>query len=86
MKRETIEFEKFLDRETPSVGCMVCEVKYDYEKYDGTKDKRTEYFLCERKSIQGGDTYIMNGRLWYDWEFLFGEGHDWKILFKHFAE
>lgn len=70
--------------ETPANGCMVCKVVYEDTDYKDEKWERTEYFLVQRKEIQDGCMFIINGRFWYDYDFLFC--HDWEILYKHYEE
>ena len=68
----------FLNKETPTYGgCMLCFATY-YN--DGEK---TKYLLIERVKSASGDMFIINSRLFYDYNYVWeGKAKDWEILYK----
>ena len=70
--------KEFLEYETPQHGgCMVCEVIKD--------DGKNEFLLIERRRIANGDMFLINGRFFYDYKFMWDENSKWKIIFKKTA-
>ena len=68
----------FLNKETPTYGgCMLCFATYHN---DGEK---TKYLLIERVKSTSGDMFIINSRLFYDYNYVWeGKTKDWEILYK----
>ena len=68
----------FLNKETPTYGgCMLCFATYHN---DGEK---TKYLLIERVKSVSGDMFIINSRLFYDYNYVWeGKTKDWEILYK----
>lgn len=65
----------FLLRETPNEnGCMVCETIFE---------NRIKYLLIERfKDKMGNDIFTINGRFYYDYEYMWDCKNQWKVIFK----
>lgn len=79
------KFYDFLERECPEKGCMVCSVKEKRKNVlTGEERKVTNYYIIEKHKIANGSIFNINGRFWYEYEWLFDL--EWKILFKHYEE
>lgn len=79
------KFYDFLERECPEKGCMVCSVKEKRKNVlSGEEREVTNYYIIEKHKIANGNIFNINGRFWYDYEWLFDL--EWKILFKHYEE
>ena len=68
--------KEFLLKETPENGCMLVETSYPVYKY----------FVAERIGKERGcseDTFLLNGRFYDNYEFVWEEHPNWKILYKH---
>lgn len=69
--------KEFLLKETPENGCMLVETHHSVNKF----------FVVERKKIEkerndSDEILLVNGRFYYDYEFVWEENSDWKILYK----
>lgn len=79
------KFYGFLKGECPEKGCMVCSVKEkSINALTGEEREVTNYYIIEKHKISNGNMFIINGRFWYEYEWLFDL--EWKILFKHYEE
>ena len=69
---------EFLNKETPTYGgCMLCFATY----YN--KGEKTKYLFIERVKSASGDMFIINCRLFYDYNYVWdGKTKDWEILYK----
>lgn len=70
--------KEFLSKETPENGCMLVETHHPVNKF----------FVVERKRIgkernDSDEIILVNGRFYYDYEFVWEEYPNWKILYKH---
>lgn len=77
MEDNTIrDLKLFLDRETPGYdGCLVCRVK--------RSDRDTpEFLLIQRAGFANGDSFIINRRMFYDYDFVWRDNPNWEILWK----
>ena len=85
-KKEAMDkFYDFLMKESPDKGCMVCSVTEKRESViDGEEKEITRYYTIEKRKVANGYMFIINGRFWYDYEWLYD--HEWKILYKHYEE
>ena len=85
-KKEVFDF---LLKETPEEGgCMLCLVTYKSKEYNIDemkyilKDKK-EYFLIEKHYISNGVMFTINGRFYFDYEFVWENENHWEILYKN---
>jgi len=86
----TEDFYNWLLKETPEEGgCMLCLVTYDFKDYSIEEKKyvlkeRKEYFLVQKREIANGYMFTMNGRFFYDYDFIWENGNknNWEILYK----
>ena len=84
------EIFDFLMKETPDEGgCMLCLVTYDFSEYSIKEQKsvvkeRKEYFLVQKHKIANGYMFTINGRFFYDYDFIWNDGNKnhWEILYK----
>lgn len=78
----TKELYEFLLKETPDEGgCMLCLVTYKINDYD-----LKEYFLIERHNISNGVMFTINGRFFFDYEFVWTYENHWNILYKNYGK
>lgn len=88
IKKEVFDF---LLKETPEEGgCMLCLVTYKFKTYSLKEQKnviedRKEYFLIEKHNISNGVMFTINGRFFYDYDFVWEDGNEnhWEILYKN---
>ena len=68
----------FLNKETPTYGgCMLCFATY----YNN--GEKTKYLLIERVKSASGDMFIINCRLFYDYNYVWdSKTKNWEILYK----
>ena len=67
---------EFLLKETPEHGCMLVETSYSPYRF----------FVVERIGKDRGiseDTFLLNGRFYDDYEYVWKECPNWKILYKY---
>ena len=72
-------FKEFLSKETPEHGCMLVE----------TSNSAYKFFVVERIGKERGvseETFLINGRLYYDYEYIWEKWPNWKILYKYNSE
>jgi len=77
MSKAVKELEQFLNQETPTYGgCMVCLAT--------DKSNRSWRLLIERHKFANGDSFTINSRMFYEYDFLWEDKvGDWKILWKY---
>lgn len=70
----------FLNKETPTYGgCMLCLATYSLFN----NREKTKYLLIERSKSASGDMFIINNRLFYDYDYVWdNKTKDWEILYK----
>ena len=67
-------FFEYLDKNVPAEGgCAVFE----------TQDKvaSSHFIVAVRVKISNGDMFLLNGRFYYDYSFMF-EPDKWKVIYK----
>jgi len=80
MEKPIDRLYKFLQDNHPGYDeCMVCKCKEkDYEGND-----KIEYLIIEKHECASGDLFLINTRLWYDYDFKWRDGDpNWEIIFK----
>ena len=68
----------FLNKETPTYGgCMLCFATYLIGR------EETDYLLIERVKLASEDTFIINHKMFYDYDYVWdNKTKDWEILYK----
>jgi len=69
--------KEFLDKECPKEGgCMVVE-------FQEVGKNNPTYLLCERIVTAKSDEFLLNGRFYFDYDFLWEETEgEWNIIYK----
>lgn len=71
-----MSLHEFLKTECPPKGgCMVVEAPWN---------ENMRYLLCERHTTSdGSDIFTINERLFYDYNFMWEENSNWKVIYKN---